>query len=133
MIAMARSEPGVGWARWALLAGMLAAALALVGAAWASRASVLDAADTLARGQAEAVLDDVRRDLRDAGRRPDAELLAEILAEYQARGLRYLAFATPDDAVDAGARVGGPPRARHGRRPFFEVLRTRGRVRGVAP
>ena len=35
MIAMARSEPGVGWARWALLAGMLAAALALVGAAWA--------------------------------------------------------------------------------------------------
>jgi two-component system, NtrC family, sensor histidine kinase HydH len=133
MIAMARSEPGVGWARWALLAGMLAAALALVGAAWASRASVLDAADTLARGQAEAVLDDVRRELRDAARRPDAELMAEILAKYQSRGLRYLAFATPGDAVDAGARIGGPPRARHGRGPFVEVLRTRGRVRVVAP
>jgi two-component system sensor histidine kinase HydH len=95
------------WARWALLLTAAAVGAALVLTAWSSHASVREASRTLARGQGEALLDDVRDDLRAIDGRPDAGDLLTIIERYSDRGLRYLGIAAPNP-VEAGDLAGAP-------------------------
>jgi two-component system sensor histidine kinase HydH len=82
------------WPRWASLGVIAAPALAAVGLAstvLVARSGIRSAVDTLMRGEGEALLSDVRDDLRDVGGPPTSELVQAILTRRRSAGLRYVA------------------------------------------
>ena len=107
---------------WSVAGAIALMGLALVVTTWTTRSSVLDASDTLVRGQADALEQAVRADLIDLDGPPAAADLAQILADHAADGLRWVAVIDRDGTVLAEAGTASPGhvrvelRARGGRR-----------------
>ena len=112
---MATMRTGVGHvARWGLLVTASVMGAALVATSWASYRSVQRAAETLARGQSEAILQSARRLLEGRGGPPAPQVLESFLEEHAAVGLRYVALINPEGrvVVEAGERLGELPDVR---------------------
>lgn len=87
----------------ALVIVAVAMAAILVATAWLGYRSAQDASRLVARGQAESLLDQVRRSLHELGRPPSDDELAALVAELADRGVRHLDF------VEESAGPGTPP------------------------
>ncbi len=105
------------WTRRALVGAAVAMAAILVVTAWLSYASARAASRLVARGQAESLLDVIRRELRAIDGPPSVADLETILSGLADRGARYLAMVQPggprgadgpDDADEPAGRR--PPR-----------------------
>lgn len=135
------------WSRRALVGAAVVMAAVLVGTAWLGYASARDASRLVARGQAEALLDQIRRQLRAIDRDATAEELEAVRAELADRGVRYLAIVEPREGHRPGERptlieagtpavpVEPPPRfpaARRGGPPLM-VSEAGGRLRVISP
>lgn len=90
-------------ARWGLLATTLILGATLIGTTWASHRSILRASSKLTRSEGEALVDSIRRDLRDYPGVVSTEDLAEMLDSYRSSGLLYVAIYDPHQAVLVGS------------------------------
>lgn len=119
-------------ARWALVLAAAVMSGALLFTAWSSHASVREASRTVARGQGNALLDDVRAKL--GGARPTAESLAELLDAHRADGLRYLGLGGRGGLEAGDTRGAGAAEIRrpHPGAPLVELTSVGGRYRLVA-
>jgi two-component system, NtrC family, sensor histidine kinase HydH len=94
---------------WALIAAALLMGAALLATVWTTRRGVLDASETLERGQAGVLSEGIRARL--AGELPSQSDLEEILAELEPEGLTYIATFDRQGRLlaSAGEGLGGPP------------------------
>jgi len=111
---------------------------ALLATAWIARRRVANAADTLTRGQGQALLEAARQAVRDTSLARGAARLDSLVAQDADEGLRYVAFVDPAGNVlaAAGTAVGGPLPALDTlarRPPHMTVIGRRVRMTGFAP
>jgi two-component system, NtrC family, sensor histidine kinase HydH len=95
---------------WALIAAALLMGAALLATVWTTRRGVLDASETLERGQAGVLAEGIRARLAGSDSLPTREELEELLAELEPEGLTYVATFDRQGALlaAAGESVGGP-------------------------
>ncbi len=99
-------------ARWGLLAVAVLASLLLVGSALSSYGQARALFGTVARGQAELLVAELHRRVRESPGPPRAELLATMLQELTELGLRYVAVVGPTGAIELEAGATAEPAAR---------------------
>jgi two-component system sensor histidine kinase HydH len=99
---------------WALLAAALLMGATLLATVWTTHRGVLDASETLERGQAGLLVEGIRTRLGALTALPDEADLREVLSDLEPEGLTYVATCDRSGAVlaSAGERVGPLPSAR---------------------
>ena len=106
-------------AGWSVVAAFVLIGIALMATVWTTRTSILDASQSVRRGQALMLEQAVRADLADLeGMRPTAEDLNVMLRAHSEEGLRYLGLVENRQLMaEAGQAIGdrdegGPERLR---------------------
>jgi two-component system, NtrC family, sensor histidine kinase HydH len=140
-------------ARWGALTATVLMAAALLATVWSTHAGVRDASQLLERGQSDLLERELRLLLQERDAEVTSALLAEVLAELEPSGLRYIAAVERSEgraaqgdrrrAADVVAEAGEPlgRRALDRRRrgalgaavPVGDRLRTVHRVRAPRP
>jgi two-component system sensor histidine kinase HydH len=94
---------------WSVVIAFALIALAVLGTAWTTRGTVVDAVDEVRRGEALAAEQTVRAELADLGGPPNSDDLAAILHDHNEEGVRYLALVGPHGRplATAGTPVAG--------------------------
>ena len=111
---------------WSVVAAFALVALAVLGTAWTTRATVVDATDEVRSGQALAAEQTVRAELADLGGPPTDADLAGIVRDHAAEGVRYLAMIGGHGRVIASA---GTPVGDGVEHPGHKMTMVGGRVR----
>lgn len=95
---------------WALIAAALLMGAALLATVWTTHRGVLDASETLERGQAGVLTEGIRARLTGLGAPPGPDDLAEILDDLEPEGLTFVALFDRQGAIQAsaGQSVGDP-------------------------
>ena len=125
------------FARWGALTATVLMAAALMATVWSTYAGVRDASQILERGQGDLLQRELRLFFHERREVATDALLAELLAELEPSGLRYIAAMERGEGVraEAGDPAGGQelePRRRGARPRAFRVgdrMRTFVRVR----
>lgn len=131
-------------AGWSVVAAFALIGLAVLGTAWSTRSTLVDATDAVRSGETLTAEQAIRADLADLDGPATAADLADILQDHAEAGVRYVAVldkrqnvlaeaGTP--AVDAGPRENGNPRRvtmHHGRvRVEYRLNQRRARREGA--
>src|SRR5688500_14292157 len=95
-------------AGWSVVAAFVLIGIALMATVWTTRTSILDASQSVRRGQALMLEQAVRADLADLeGMRPTADDLNVMLRAHSEEGLRYLGLVENRQLMaEAGHAIG---------------------------